>query len=308
MPQKTYAAVSSLVGVLRPWILAARPKTLPAAISPVLVGSAIAFTCGRFRFLPALAAVFTAVMIQVGTNYFNDVIDYLKGTDAGVRLGPTRVTQAGLLTSRQVWFGGIASFVAAALAGIYLAAYRGWEVLIIGVACFLAGILYSVGPYSLVNTGLADLFVLIFFGLVAVGGTVYVLCGSLPVSAWLGGVACGVLVTAILVVNNIRDASSDRLAGRKNIPALWGKRAGEIEFFTLVSIAYLVPVLLWIFGQVGWPVLVVYLSLPTAITLCHDLVHTPVSPAFNLILARTARLVLFFSLLLSFSFIASKLI
>ncbi|MDH5506926.1 MAG: 1,4-dihydroxy-2-naphthoate polyprenyltransferase, partial [Anaerolineae bacterium] len=206
-----------------PWLLAMRPKTLPAAISPVLVGAAISISIGRFHLGPALAAMFGAVMIQIGVNFANDVADFEKGADDETRLGPTRVTQAGLLTPGQVWGGVWTSFGFATLAGIYLATLAGWPVVIIGLASLTAALLYTSGPFPLAYNGLGDLFVFIFFGLVAVAGTTYVITLSIPSAVWPAACGIGALTTAILVVNNIRDLESDKKAGRKNIPIILGR-------------------------------------------------------------------------------------
>lgn len=211
-------------------MLASRPKTLPAAISPVLVGWGIAIGIEGFQLLPALAALLCAVLIQIGTNLVNDVVDYQKGADTSERLGPVRVTHTGLLTPRQVWRGVFITFGLAALVGLYLVFDAGWPVLVIGGASILAGFLYTVGPYSLTNIGLGDLFVMLFFGFVAVCGTVFVVAGSGPLSAWLSALGVGALVTNILVVNNTRDMETDRQTGRKNIPVLFGRKGGKIEF------------------------------------------------------------------------------
>jgi len=288
-----------------PWILAARPKTLPAAISPVLVGWGLAISMGKFSLLPAIASLFCALWIQVGANYFNDVIDYAKGTDSVDRLGPTRVTQAKLLTPRQVWTGGIFSFLLAGAAGIFLAIEAGWIVLLIGLACFAAGILYTAGPYSLSNTGLAEIFCFIFFGLVAVNGTVFVITGSLALVSWLCGIACGALITAILIVNNIRDAQSDRAVGRRNIASVFGRKAAEFQFLFLLFTAYAVPPAMILWANSRWTVLLAWFSFPFAAHLYDELVHTPISREFNRLLAKTGQLTLLFSVLLTIGFVLS---
>jgi 1,4-dihydroxy-2-naphthoate polyprenyltransferase len=290
-----------------PWILAARPKTLPAAISPVFVGWGIAFSLNKFPVGAAIATLICALMVQVGTNYINDVVDFRKGTDRKERLGPVRVTQAGLLSPQQVWFGGITSFVIAGIAGLYLTTIAGWEVILIGAACFAAGAGYSMGKYSLVNIGLADLFALVFFGFVAVCGTVYVMVGQVPLSAWLSGLACGVLTTNILVTNNIRDSISDRTSGRRNIAVYFGKIGGEIEYLVMLVVAYLVPVLLFWFAHTPWLIFLPWLSLPLAMSLYRQLKRTPIGRGFNLLLAGSARLVLVYSVLLAFGFLLSRL-
>ena len=180
------------------WVLGARPRTLPAASSPVLIGWGAALGLGQFRLMPALAALLCALLIQIAANLINDVVDFQKGTDTAERLGPLRVTQAGLLTPRQVWVGIAVIIGLAALTGLYLAFTAGPVVLIIGAACLLGAFAYTTGPFPLAKNGLGDLFALLFFGLVGVCGTVFVLVGKVPASAWWGGLGAGVQITNIL--------------------------------------------------------------------------------------------------------------
>lgn len=296
----------TLKNVLHPWILAARPKTLPAAISPVLIGIGISIFFGRFHLGAVLAALTCAIFIQIATNYINDVVDFTKGHDQSDRLGHLRVTQAGLLSPKQVWVGGITAFGIAIAAGIYLATIAGWSVIVIGAACILAGIAYSAGPMPLVNIGLADLFVLMFFGWAAVIGTVFVITLSVPLEAWLGGLAAGVLTMNILVVNNIRDIVSDRRAGRKNIPVIYGRRGGEIEYLIMLGIAYLTPLILFlIMGWQPW-ILLTYLTLPSAVKTYRELHTTPDGILLNIQLAKTAQLLFLYSCAMMAGFILSR--
>jgi len=291
---------------LQPWVLAARPKTLPAAISPILIGIGISVYLGRFHLGAALAAMACAVFIQIGTNYTNDVVDFTRGHDQSDRLGPLRVTQAGLLTPKQVWGGGIAAFGLAAAAGLYLTVIAGWPVILIGAASILAGLAYSAGPVPLVNTGLADLFVLIFFGWTAVVGTVFVITLSIPIESWLGGLAAGVLTVNILVVNNIRDIVSDRRAGRRNIPVIYGRQGGEIEYLIMMGIAYLTPLALClIMGWQPW-ILLTYLTLPAAVKTYKELRKTPDGKLLNIQLAKTAQLLFLYSLAMAVGFMLSR--
>ena len=291
---------------LQPWILGARPKTLPAAISPVVIGIGISIYYHAFRPSPAIAALICAVFIQIGTNFTNDVVDFLHGHDQADRLGPVRVTQAGLLTPRQVIGGAVTAFSLAALAGLYLAITSGWIVILIGAACILAGLAYSTGPFPLVENGLADLVVLVFFGFVAVVSTVYVITLSLPVESWLGGLAAGVLTVNILVVNNVRDIVSDKRAGRKNIAVLFGRRAGETEYRIMQIIAYLVPIaLFFVMGFQPW-ILVTYLTLPAAIRDYQNFRKTPSGKELNLQLGKTGQLLFFYGLAMTAGFILAR--
>jgi 1,4-dihydroxy-2-naphthoate octaprenyltransferase len=290
------------VSIIQKWWLAARPKTLPAAISPVLVGSGVAFSTGHFRLAPALVALFASIMIQIGTNLVNDVVDFLHGADNTDRLGPMRVTQAGLLTPRQVWTGAFISFGLATLAGIYLVILGGIPILLVGVVCIFLGIIYSAGPFPLTKNGLGDIFAFLAFGLTGVCGTAYVIAGFLPPSAWTCGVGVGALVTAILIVNNIRDIETDRRAGRRNIPVIFGRKGGEIEYAMMIGIAFLAPVILVFFNRSTPWVFICWIALPLAITLLRKITISEIGPGFNKILANTAQLLLFYSLLLSIGF------
>ena len=280
------------------WLLAARPKTLPAAIAPVLVGSAIAYHDGLFQTIPALLALVAALLIQIGTNLANDLFDYKKGADNESRLGPLRVTAAGLLTPKQVATGMGIVFGLAALAGIFLTIRGGWPILIIGVLSIAAGIGYTGGPYPLGYNGLGDVFVFIFFGLVAVMGTYYVQALSLSTSAFLGALAIGCLATAILVVNNLRDINTDREAGKKTLAVRIGSRATRAQYVFLVITPLLVATLIWYFGFGPIWVLVVWILILRIIPLVR-MVYRENGRPLNVALAGTGRLELEFAVLLS---------
>jgi 1,4-dihydroxy-2-naphthoate polyprenyltransferase len=290
------------------WWIAIRPRTLPAAGSPVLIGWAIAWVNDSFKWLPALVILFCALLLQILANLVNDVADFQKGTDKSGRLGPTRVTQSGLLSIKQVWTGAALVALLAAVGGAYLAAYRGWPVLVMGGVALLFAVLYTVGPFSLEDYGLGDLAAFIFFGFVTVCGTTYILLGHFVSIAWMGGLGAGALVTAILVVNNVRDIASDSVAGRKNIPVLWGRRAGEIEFMLMMFLAYLASILSFMFGWAGWLILLPLVTIPRAIQLIVRIRKLPATPAFNELLADTAQLVLFYCVLFSAGIILDKLL
>ncbi len=278
----------------RRWWLAIRPRTLPAASSPVLLGLAIALGEGEFHFLPAVVTLLCALLLQILANLVNDVADFQKGTDTSGRLGPTRVTQSGLLTPRQVWTGVLVTALLAAAGGLYLAWVGGWPILVLGGLSILLAIIYTVGPFALEDYGLGDLFALLFFGLVAVGGTVYIQLGCLTPLSWMGGLGAGALVTAVLVVNNVRDIESDRRAGRKNIPVLWGRKAGELEYALMLILAALVPLVTLICGWANIWILLPLLSLPRAYYLLKQMRSLPAGPGFNRLLAQTAQYVLIY--------------
>ncbi len=227
---------------LQAWILASRPKTLSAAVAPVAVGSALAVYHGAFRPLPALAALLGALLIQIGTNFANDLLDFRRGADDEHRLGPTRVVQAGLLRPGAVAWGTAVAFGLAALVGLYLIGVGGRPILYIGLASILSGILYTAGPFPLAYVGLGDLFVMLFFGIVATSGTYYVQAGSFSPQSVLLGVAVGAMSVAILVVNNLRDIETDRRAGKHTLPVRMGDAMTRRYYALLVILAFALPV------------------------------------------------------------------
>ena len=286
-------------GSARAWILAARPATLSAAVVPVAVGTACAIAHAGFRAGPALAALLGAVLIQIGTNFANDVFDYEQGADTAERLGPTRATQAGLLTPRQMRAGMAWAFGLATAAGAYLAWVAGWPVVAIGVASVLSGIAYTGGPYPLGYHGLGDLFVMIFFGFVAVCGTAFVQLGHVPALGWWASVPVGALATAILVVNNVRDRDTDVRAGKRTLAVRLGRGAGVAEYVLLVLAAYATPVILAATGLAGWAALLPLATAPLAVAQVRVMLTTTDGPALNACLARTAQTMLAFGLLFS---------
>ncbi|MSP16291.1 MAG: 1,4-dihydroxy-2-naphthoate polyprenyltransferase [Myxococcales bacterium] len=269
---------------LRAWLLACRPRTLTAAFAPVAVGSACAHAAGGFRAGPALAALFGAIFIQIGTNLANDVYDAEQGADTADRVGPTRVVQAGLLGARQVKRGTLVAFALAAACGVYLALVAGPWVVAIGLASIAAGLGYTAGPFPLGYHGLGDLFVLLFFGFVAVCGTAFVQLGFVPCAALFASVPVGALATAILVVNNVRDRATDAVAGKRTLAVRFGRRAALIEYALLIAAAYAVP------AATGH--LLPLASLPFALFLVVRLVRADGGPPHNRLLAATAQLLL----------------
>jgi 1,4-dihydroxy-2-naphthoate octaprenyltransferase len=285
------------------WILATRPRTLPAAIAPVMLGSAMAIADKNFVGLPALAAFSVALLLQISVNLANDYFDYLKGIDTADRSGPLRVTQSGLIPATQVKAGMIMTFILSMMPGIYLLAVGGLPVLIIGLACICAALAYSGGPFPLASHGLGDLFVFIFFGLVAVGGTYYVQALKLTPMVWLMGVIEGLLITAILVVNNLRDIESDRQAGKRTLAVILGVRGSTIEYVLLLAGAYAIPIILWVSGRMSAWVLLPLISLPIAVYLMRLIWKNSDGSILNQALAKTATLALVYSLLLAIGLI-----
>jgi 1,4-dihydroxy-2-naphthoate octaprenyltransferase len=244
------------------WLLAARQKTLPAAAAGVVTGTALAWWDGQFAFLPALAALLAALLLQVGSNLANDVFDYERGADARRVAGPLRVTQAGLLRPAQVKIGMGVVFAVAVLLGLYLAWVGGWPIVVIGLTAIVAAIAYTAGPFPLGYHGLGEVFVFLFFGLAAVNGTYYVQAGGLTAAtAWLS-VSVGLLIVNILVVNNLRDLETDRAAGKRTLATRIGARATRWQYVLLFLSALLVPVGCVLAGLLPVGVLLTGLCLP----------------------------------------------
>src|SRR5712692_4327255 len=236
--------VPDSIGRLYGWYLAARPATLPAAVVPVLVGGALAISDRHFHPVVLLATLLGSLLIQIGTNFANDYFDFRKGADTVDRLGPTRVTQGGLVSPRQVLVATCITFGLALLVGLYLVSIGGWPILVIGLLCLLAGLTYTGGPWPFGYHGLGDLVCFIFFGVLAVLGTAYQHRLEItPLDDW-ASIPVGCLVTAILIVNNLRDIDTDRQTGKMTLAVRLGRRGTRLEYAASVTIAYLV--VLWL--------------------------------------------------------------
>jgi 1,4-dihydroxy-2-naphthoate octaprenyltransferase len=250
---------------LQAWRLAIRPRTLPAAAAGVVMGCALAWYDGFFRIDAALACLFAALLLQIGSNLANDVFDYERGTDTPERLGPTRVTQAGMLTPLQVKAGMGVVFAVAALLGLYLAWLGGLPIILVGIAAIISAIAYTGGPFPLGYYGLGDIFVFIFFGLASVAGTYYVQAGFVSTAARWMAIPPGLTITAILVVNNLRDIENDRKAKKHTLAVIFGERFAKIEYLLCMLVAYLVlPLAAWL-GIVPWFSLLAWGSVPIAL-------------------------------------------
>ena len=283
---------------LRIWLMAARPRTLPAAIAPVLVGTALAGAEGEFRALAFCAALIGSIFIQIGTNLSNDYSDARRGADTEERLGPVRVTAGGLVPPRKVLVATWLAFGIAVAAGAYLIALVGWELLAIGAASILAGVLYTGGPRPYGYEGLGEVFVFTFFGLVAVAGSYYVQTEELTRLAVLVAVPVGLLSAAILMVNNIRDIDTDRRAGKRTLAVRLGRHRA-IGLFGWTLWLALGSVVGLAFGE-GEPWLALpVLAMPLAPPLQRTVATRTDGPALNAALARTGLLLAVFSLLLS---------
>jgi 1,4-dihydroxy-2-naphthoate octaprenyltransferase len=284
---------------LRIWVMAARVRTLPAAVAPVLVGTALAGADGRFRPLAFVAALVGAMFIQVGTNLSNDYSDARRGADADDRLGPVRVTAGGLVPPRQVLAATWASFGVAVLAGVYLIAVAGWELLAVGAASILAGVLYTGGPRPYGYEGLGEVFVFLFFGIVAVAGSYFVQAGNLVWEAFVLAVPVGLLAAGILVVNNVRDLETDRRAGKRTLAVRLGRSRTRILYAAVVYAAFVTAPIPWLAGAASPWLLLTWLALPLAAGLVRTVRRHADGPTLNETLARTGMLQLVFCALLA---------
>lgn len=281
----------------RIWLLAIRPATLPAALSGVVVGLGAAFAVGTpFRIDAALGCLAVALLLQITANLSNDLSDFRKGADTPARTGPIRVAAAGLVTERQLEIAIGLTVVLAGIIGLGLTVIGGPILLIIGVLAVVAALAYTGGPWPYGYRGLGELFVFIFFGLVAVAGTAYLQAGRLDPLFVVAAIPVGALTTAILVVNNLRDIPTDLAAGKRTLAVVLGVRATRLEYAGLLFTAFIVPVVLAVAGF-GLPVLLPILALPLASPLLRT-VRTFAEPRqLNLVLKGTARLALVFGLL-----------
>jgi 1,4-dihydroxy-2-naphthoate polyprenyltransferase len=293
------ADARAATGALRLWALAARPRTLPAAIAPVLVGTALAISDGDFRPAAFAAALIGSVFIQIGTNLSNDYSDARRGADTEDRLGPVRVTAGGLMPPRRVLVGTYVAFAVAIVAGAYLAAITGPELLVVGAASIAAGVLYTGGPRPYGYEGLGELFVFLFFGVVAVVGSYYVQAEELPWEAFALSVPVGLLAAAILVVNNVRDADTDRRAGKRTLAVRLGRERARGLFGAMLAVSYATVVAIPVAGGLSWWVVLPLLSAPLAPSLWRTVATRTDGPSLNAALADTGRLLGVFSLLLA---------
>jgi 1,4-dihydroxy-2-naphthoate octaprenyltransferase len=287
------------------WLMAARLRTLPAAVAPVLVGTSLALGAGHFHPLAFVAALLGAIFIQVGTNLSNDYSDARRGADAEDRLGPVRVTAGGLVPPGRVLLATYVTFGLAVLCGIYLLTVAGWELLAVGAVSILAGVLYTGGPRPYGYEGLGELFVFLFFGIVAVSGSYFVQVQELPWEAYACAVPVGLLASAILVVNNVRDMETDRRAGKRTLAVRLGRERTRTLYTLMVVGAFLLAPLPWLLGSMTAWLLLPWCAIPLAIPLV-EVVRTRVDgPALNGALAKTGALQLVFCLLFSAGILAS---
>jgi 1,4-dihydroxy-2-naphthoate octaprenyltransferase len=298
--------VASAPSGVRIWLMASRVRTLPAAIAPVLVGTALAGWAHVFHPLRFVAALLGAVFIQVGTNLSNDYSDARRGADAEDRLGPVRVTAGGLVPPRRVLVATYVSFGLAVLFGVYLIVVAGWQLLLVGAASILAGVLYTGGPRPYGYEGLGEVFVFLFFGVVAVAGSCFVQLRHLNWEAFALAVPVGLIAAGILVVNNVRDIESDRRAGKRTLAVRLGRQRTRVMFAVVVYVAYLLAPVTWIFGPLGPWLLLSWLTLPLAAGVIRTVRNHTDGPSLNGALARTGLLQLTFCALLSAGLLLSR--
>lgn len=285
------------------WLMAARVKTLPAGLTPVIIGAAMAWSDGVFHAWSVLAALAGSILIQIGTNYANDYFDFVKGTDTEERVGPARATQQGLVSPKVMLFMTVVVFALACIPGYYLILRGGMPIIIIGLLSILCGVLYTGGPYPLGYLGLGDVFVLIFFGPVAVGGTYFVQALDWDTLALIAGLAPGLISTAILTVNNLRDADTDVKTGKKTLAVRFGKTFARIEYaLTLFSGMVLVPLYCCFTAEDHYLALAACLVFLPGLKAIYT-VATSNGAALNPMLAQTGKLLLIFSILFSIGWV-----
>ncbi len=284
------------------WILASRPKTLPAALVPVTVGASIAASEGAIDYFSTAIALLCALLIQIGTNFVNDLHDHLKGADTKKRVGPVRVLNAELVSVKQMRIAIFIVFSLAFLFGLILVYKGGIPVLIIGVLSLLAGYAYTAGPFPLAYKGLGDIFVFLFFGFVATVGTYYVNTLDLSLIPFIASIPVGALITNILVVNNYRDIDQDKFAGKITLAVKIGKKNTRYEYTFLIVTSFIAPLLIYFIGKQGLWILLPYLSLPLGLRLIRML-YIYTGSQLNSTLELTAKFSALYGLLLALGFI-----
>lgn len=254
-------------GNFKVWIEASRPKTLLAAAVPVIVGSAVAIYHSAFRADTALIALICSLLIQIATNFVNDLYDFLAGSDNSNRKGPKRASVSGLISTSSMKKAIYITFGTAFILGLYLVYTGGLLILLIGILSIMAGFAYTAGPFPLAYNGLGDIFVFVFFGLVATTGTYFVQAGEITPLAFWASVPVGALVTNILVVNNYRDIEEDRISNKRTLAVIFGKTFTRIQYIVFMLISYIIPVFVYISFKSDIYVFLPLLSLPLSVKL-----------------------------------------
>jgi 1,4-dihydroxy-2-naphthoate octaprenyltransferase len=282
---------------LKIWLASCRPKTLTASIAPVLIGAAMAFNDGKINSLTLTLTFAAALLIQIGTNLANDYYDFVKGADTETRVGPTRATQAGLVTPAQMKLAFLLTFGLAAACGLYLVYVGGVPILVIGLVSIICGILYTAGPIPLAYYGLGDIFVLVFFGPVAVGGTYYLQTQTINSAVIIAGLAPGLISVAILTVNNLRDIATDKAANKKTLAVRFGAKFAITEYIASIIAACLIPVILCVWLKSNCWSTISTLTLLIAIGAIKTILSKPDAETLNQMLARTGKLLIIYSVL-----------
>ena len=291
----------------RIWLLAARPATLPASVAPVLVGTAAAVGVGGLdaplREGAFIAALVAALLLQIGTNFANDLFDFERGADNEGRLGPTRATHAGWVTPSQMRTAAALTFAAAVVLGIYLIVLAGWPVVVAGVAAVIAGIAYTGGPWPYGYHGLGDLFVFIFFGIVAAMGSFFVQVEHLTWEAFAVALPGAFTVTAILIVNNLRDVDTDRRSGKHTLAVILGAQVARAQFHAFLVAPFLLVIVFAATDLLPWWSMLSWVALPLAALVAYRVARGAAGHALNIVLKQTGQLHLVFGVLLAISFL-----
>lgn len=287
---------------MKHWLLAFRPKTLTAAVVPIVVGTTLVFAMGYpVQHWISLCALLSSLFIQIGTNLINDAMDFKKGADTEKRIGPSRITQQGHAQFKSVFALGIIFFVLALILGIPLVIHGGWPIVAIGILSLICGYAYTGGPFPLAYRGLGDLFVILFFGLLAVSGLTYLQTGEWHIEAMMAGLQVGSLATVLIAINNFRDVEGDKKANKKTLAVRFGPKFVRCEVAGLIGLSFLVNIYWWIEGF-KIPALLSLLALPMGIIVIKNILTEEPSPKYNKFLAQSALLHLLFGCLLSIGF------
>lgn len=290
---------------IRYWILAARPKTLPAAVIPVIIGTSFAYRDHSFDFIPALVALICAILIQIGTNFANDYYDYKKGTDDENRIGFKRATSSGWIAPDVMLKATKLTMLFAFILGLYLVWHAGIVVLVIGILSLIFGIVYTGGPYPLGYNGLGDVFVFIFFGIIAVMTTYYVQALDWSIDTFWASLAIGALSTNILVVNNLRDIETDAKTGKRTLGVMFGEVALKTEYTLMMAIALIIPLVLRIWYGFDTLILLPILLLPGILFLLNTVWRFKDRKNLNDTLVKTAAFMTVYGLVLTVGILAS---
>lgn len=297
-------AAAERPSTFRIWYLAARPWTLPASLAPIIVGSAVAWHEGGFHALTALMALLTALLLQIAANFANDAIDFKRGTDTEERVGPTRITSAGYVSYEGVMRATAIALGLAVLTGLYLVVRGGWPFLLLGLFAVIAAVAYTGGPFPISYLGLGEIFVFLFFGLIAVTGTAYLQTGEVTALSLWSSLIPGALIVGILIVNNYRDLEGDRVAGKRTVAVRIGPEKTRIEYALMLIVTAATPLVFWAVGWLDAWALVTLLGWPLLWALWRQ-INTLRGPALNRTLGMTGRVAVATSVLFSFALVLS---